>query len=181
MKQLTRWLEEPDFLSLIRICCSDNSDGPFEKFQSVWHPYLQAALARFVSDWTVAEMVCRAAYNDYKTTFRCAFNPQFDYTTYFIAVAYTHLVRITGDRSIRKLLKRISGGILGVGSGQYEIYVLTFCAIFRTNDSCVFHLLENCFKDAPAKTLDLTTLMRYLPSETANCESRLWAVLRCGL
>jgi hypothetical protein len=130
----------PDLMRLIVNCCLDNSDQAFERFQLAWNPYLEAALARFITDWKLARLVSNAAYTDYRNAFRKPFNPDFDYRAYFVAIAYAHLLCFSGSLGLHLLLRRIGVSPKGPGSD-----VLIFCAIFRLPDVCVFDLLTQCF------------------------------------
>ncbi len=131
---------KPDFSGLIRQCCQEGSDRQFTVFTSVWDPYLEAALARFIPHWRYVDAVLAATHEEYRLVLRLPFNEKLDYERYFLAIAYAHVARLYGESRLGNLLNRV----LAAPSvpATHPLYVLTFYAIFRLSNGCLYPLLS---------------------------------------
>jgi len=87
----------PDLADLIRRCFSEWSDQKFDEFCSALRPCLEAALRRFITGRELVAAICRASFVDYHRAFKSSFRPKFDYEAYFLAIAYSQVVRVRGD------------------------------------------------------------------------------------
>src|SRR2546427_1488941 len=98
---------EPDLTVLIHACCARGTDVEFSEFRSAWHPYLEAGLALVGANWNTTERMYGPIYGEYREKFNEPFNYELDYETYFLAIGFSHVVKVMGDHALRELLVRM--------------------------------------------------------------------------
>jgi hypothetical protein len=174
---------EANIADLIRSCFMEWSDQKFAVFCSTIRPSLEAALTRFTGGRELVDTICGAALADYQRTFQSRFRPKFDYETYFLAIAYSHLVRMHGDWGVQSLLRRMFGYVPDCVARQ-DLPILVFSAVLRMPHDCLPHLLESCFRTGIMgwePEFGAFVPIRPLPKNFGDCCGRLKCVLEPAL